>query len=201
MLPAVLVNPTSIDFGDVQVFNWSASQTVTLTNTGTGDLHIGAISNDGEFWVLPWADNCSNQTVIPTGTCTFEVIFTPSSTGAKTGTVSIPSDAATTPDTVALTGNGVASEIQVTPSPLAFGSRLVGQSTTLTATITNIGGADLHTGVLTITGAAYSLVNNLCDNVTLIPNATCTFGVTFTPPAAGRISSARSPSPTTAEGW
>ncbi len=41
----------------------------------------------------------------PAGTCTFGVTFSPTSPGGKTGSVSIPSNAASSPDTVSLGGN------------------------------------------------------------------------------------------------
>jgi hypothetical protein len=183
--PGVGLSTTSLNFGDQPVYTWSPTQTVTVTNTGTADLHIGTITNDGEFFVAPWLDNCSGKTITSSGTCTFDVYFTPNSVGVKTATVSIPSDAASSPDTVSLSGNGIAPELTLSTGSLDFGNQLVNlTSAAQTVTITNTGGADLHIGPLTITGE-FALSNNLCDNATLVPAGTCTFGVTFTPLSVG----------------
>jgi hypothetical protein len=50
-------------------------------------------------------------TVIPSGTCTFDVAFHPLALGPLTGSVGIPSDAATSPDSVSLSGNGYIAQI------------------------------------------------------------------------------------------
>lgn len=105
-VPAVGLSTTSINFGNQTVGTSSAAQTVTVTNTGTGDLHIGQLTFTSD-WILS-NDTCSTATVIPAGTCTFDVAFHPLALGPLTGQISIPSDAASTPDTVALSGNGIA---------------------------------------------------------------------------------------------
>ena len=101
----VSLSTTSLSFGNQLVGVASAPQTVTVTNTGDADLHIGALGINSDFGLSN--DTCSNATVIPTGTCTFDVIFQPLSIGPKAGQVSIPSDAASTPDIVSLDGTGV----------------------------------------------------------------------------------------------
>jgi hypothetical protein len=104
-IPTTNVNPTALDFGNQLVGATSAAQTVTVTNTGSVNLNVGALSPSGQFALT--ADNCSNATVAPGNSCTFGVTFTPLSLGPKTGTVTIPSNSASNPDSVALSGNGV----------------------------------------------------------------------------------------------
>jgi hypothetical protein len=103
--PALSLNPKSLNFGNQVVGAASAPQTVTVTNTGDGNLTIGALSINNDFDLS--ADTCTNATVAPTGTCTFDVTFQPLSLGYQTGQVSIPSDAASSPDIVDLDGTGV----------------------------------------------------------------------------------------------
>ena len=104
--PAVGLSDTSLDFGDVVVGTTSAAQTVTVTNTGDADLDIGTLGITGEFALSN--DTCSTATVSAGNNCTFDVTFQPLSLGPKSGSVSISSNAVTTPDSVALSGNGVA---------------------------------------------------------------------------------------------
>jgi hypothetical protein len=56
---------------------------------------------------LSGTNTCNGATVPAAGTCSFGVTFSPSSAGSKTGAVSIPSNAATSPNSVALAGSGV----------------------------------------------------------------------------------------------
>jgi len=104
-LPVVSLSAASLDFGDVLVGATSPAQTVTITNTGGDDLDIGILNDSGEFAVIN--DNCSNTTVAPGNNCTFDVTFSPLSLGPKAGSVSIPSNAPSSADSISLSGNGV----------------------------------------------------------------------------------------------
>jgi len=123
-IPTTNVNPTALDFGNQLVGAASAAQTVTLTNTGSVNLNVGALSPSGQFTLI--ADNCSNATVAPGNSCTFGVTFTPLSVGPKTGSVTIPSNSASNPDTVSLSGNGVSipagTNLLLNPGFDSFGS-------------------------------------------------------------------------------
>jgi PKD repeat protein len=90
----------------------SAAQTFTVSNTGTGNLVIGTLSLSGGDAAnfTKQNDNCTGQTVIPAGSCTVEIKFTPSSTGPKTASLSIPSNYPTAA-TASLSGTG---ELQYT---------------------------------------------------------------------------------------
>ena len=107
--PDISVSPTMINFGSVATGSSSSAQTVTINNDGTDNgLSIGTITiggtNAAEF--SKQNDNASGQTIVPGGSATLEVVFSPSSAGDKTATLSIPSD---DPDeatvTVSLSGN------------------------------------------------------------------------------------------------
>jgi hypothetical protein len=80
-VPDISVNPVSINFGSVNVCSTSVPQTITISNTCTADLVIGTITptgtNASEF--RKQNDNCSGQTIAPSGTCTVDVRFSPKS--------------------------------------------------------------------------------------------------------------------------
>ena len=77
----------------------SKTRTFTVTNIGTADLEVGTLLITGtdasEFSIQ--GDNCSSQTVAPLGTCTFDVIFSPTSAGVKSANLEIPSNDPDTP--------------------------------------------------------------------------------------------------------
>lgn len=105
--PAVTVSPSPLTFPDQTFGITSAVQTITLTNSGTAGLTITSIAVSGDF---AQTNNCpvSPATVAADGTCTIDVTFTPTATGARTGTISVTDDATGSPHTVTLSGNGIA---------------------------------------------------------------------------------------------
>jgi len=84
----------------------SATQTETITNTGNANLVFGpgAVTKTGanraDFTII--ADNCSNQTVAPAGTCTVTYRFKSTVAGTRTANLVFTSNAASSPNTVAL---------------------------------------------------------------------------------------------------
>ena len=113
--PAVAVTPPSRDYGDVMVGSTSA-QTFTVTDVGTADLHLGSLgvlgANPDQFPAI--SDSCSSQTLAPDASCAIVVTFEPTSQGARSATLSVPSDATTSPDSAPLTGNGTVPPVRKT---------------------------------------------------------------------------------------
>jgi hypothetical protein len=95
-----------------------------------------------------------------------------------------------------------ASELKIsltfTPPSIIFPSQLAGTTSALVNVIvTNSGEADVTIDVLSITGE-FGLFHNTCDAQTLIPTATCSFDVNFTPlSGAAKIGSVSVPSTAT----
>jgi YD repeat-containing protein len=107
--PDISVSPISYNFGNVNIGSTSAAQTFTVSNTGTVNLVIGTITltgtNASEF--SKPSDSCSGQTVAPSANCTVQVVFSPTSEGAKSANLSIPSNDPDTPTlNVSLSGVG-----------------------------------------------------------------------------------------------
>ena len=108
--PAVTLSPESLEFPD-QAYNTTSSPplTATLTNSGTAALTISDISVTGDF---AETNNCplSPDTLAVGAHCVLSVTFTPKSSGALTGTVSITdngSNATSGKHTLGLSGNGL----------------------------------------------------------------------------------------------
>jgi hypothetical protein len=113
----------------------SSAQTVTVTNTGQGNLVIvtAAISGADPSDFAKSADTCTGATVLPTHTCTVSVTFKPSTPGSRSASLVFTDIAPHSPQTVSLTGTG-ASGITVTLSPATASVALSGTQV-FTATI------------------------------------------------------------------
>lgn len=190
--PSVTLTPSAVTFASQMTGTTSAAQTVTLTNSGGALLTIGGIAlvgaNPGDFVQT----NTCPASLAAGGSCTVSVTFTPTAMGARAASVSITDSAVDSPQTVSLSGTGIAPgpAVGLTPSSLSFGSQLLNtsseaQSTTLTST----GTAPLTISSVAITGLNLDdfAQTNTCPLApsTLAPGATCTISVTFRPAATG----------------
>src|SRR6266850_3198159 len=111
----VTLTPSSLAFGNQVVNTTSAVTTVTLANTGTAPLSIVSIAKAG-------ADAAHfNLLTSPAGgftclagaaawrrgaNCTFGVSFAPTTTGAKSASIAVTSNAAGSPHSIPLSGTG-----------------------------------------------------------------------------------------------
>ena len=115
--PAVSIDRTDLDFGDQVVKKNTPPERITVTNTGGKSLYVNSasITNEDEwkdFAVV--RDTCTGATVAPNKSCVIDVRFTPSETGDRNATLVLKDNAADSPQSVSLTGNGINS-IDVPP--------------------------------------------------------------------------------------
>ncbi|MFQ5724319.1 MAG: CARDB domain-containing protein, partial [Terriglobia bacterium] len=106
----ISVSPSSINFGDV-VVDTEAEVDVLVSNPGSITLSLSSLSTSsldcpGTFG---FDDLAPPVDIAPGNSISFEVSFEPESNGSCTGTLTITSNAATSPTTVALSGTGVKS--------------------------------------------------------------------------------------------
>lgn len=192
-VPGATVSPTSVAFGSQAVGTTSSAQRVILTSSGTGSLTLGssAVTIGGthasDFALTTTCSN--NQVLAPASTCTIDVTFTPGLTGSRSANLVITSDDASSPTVVPLTGTGSQAVATASPSSLDFGVVAVGTTSGAeTLTITSSGTADLVLGTATITGSdavMFAMGTDNCSGQTLVPTATCTIDLTFTPTSEG----------------
>ena len=177
--PVVSLGQTSLTFANQLVGTTSAAQTVTLSNTGTADLTITSIVASGDF---AQTNNCGS-TVTAGGNCTISVTFTPTATGARTGAVTITDNASDSPQTISLSGTGVAPAVSLLPASLTFANQIVGTaSAAQTVTLTNSGAATLT--ITSIVASGDFAQTNTCGT-SVAAGGNCTISVTFTPTATG----------------
>jgi hypothetical protein len=108
VVPTYTLAPTSVAFGAQTVNTSSAAQLLTVTNTGTVPVPISSITlsgtNPGQFS----ASNTCGGSVAVNGSCTISVVFTPTSSGAKSATLNVNAGNGAGKQTAALTGTGEA---------------------------------------------------------------------------------------------
>ena len=135
------LSATSLTFGNQLVGTTSSAQTVTLTNTGTATMTITSIVATGDFALT---GNTCGATLAVSASCTFGVTFTPTTSGARTGAITLTDNASPSTQTITLNGTGVIPIATLSASSLTFGNQLVGTtSIAQTVTLTNTGTATL----------------------------------------------------------
>ena len=184
-LTPVSLSPRSLSFGIQVTGTTSAANPVTLTNIGGQPLKIGPIvfagTNATDF---NQTNNCG--TSVPAGgNCTIGVTFTPAGVGPRSAAAKIRDSAPGPPQSVALTGTGVAagSNVTLSPTSLTFATQLLGAtSAAQTVTLTNYGEMALTIGSITPSGD-FAETNTCGSSVASL--ASCAISVTFTPTQAG----------------
>jgi hypothetical protein len=184
---AVSLTPAGLAFLSQDVGATSAAQSITLTDSATGTLTITSLAITGTNASDFAQSNTCGNSVAAGATFTIGVTFRPSASGARTATLSVADNASGSPQTVSLSGTGIAPAVSFSPTTLSFLSQPVGTtSTTQTITLANRGNVTLSITSLAITGTNASdfAQTNSCGN-SVGAGATCTIGVTFTPSASG----------------
>jgi Abnormal spindle-like microcephaly-assoc'd, ASPM-SPD-2-Hydin len=178
-------NPTSLAFGNVQVGN-NTSLSETLTNTGVSSLTISAAAASGSGFSL---NGLSLPLTLTAGQSTsFTVLFSPTASGAASGTVSITSNGSNPNLSIPLSGTGVTPGVlAANPTTVAFGNVQVGNSANLSETLTNTGGSSVTISQVSSSAAAFS-ISGLTLPLTLTPNQSVTFTASFAPISAGAAS-------------
>jgi hypothetical protein len=187
--PVVSLGGTGLDFGSQFVGTRSTAQVVSLTNSGNTTLNITSIAitgaNSGDFAQT----NTCGSSLAAGANCTISVTFDPAATGMRNGAVAITDDATGSPQSISLSGTGVAPAVTLSGSSLSFTSQLITTtSSAQTVTLTNTGSAPLTISSIAISGTNggdFAQTNTCPANTTLAVNANCVISVTFTPTATG----------------
>jgi len=187
--PAVSLSATSLSFGSSAVGTATASQSVTLTNTGQEALSITSIAVTGaNSTSFPLTNNCGTS-VAAGASCTITGDFDPITGGALSASVKITDNAFGSPQSIALTGTGLGPAVSLSPTSVAFGSEAVGSATASQyITMTNTGNQALAISSIGITGANASsfTFGNSCGT-SLAAGANCSIHGHFNPLANGSL--------------
>jgi FG-GAP-like repeat/Abnormal spindle-like microcephaly-assoc'd, ASPM-SPD-2-Hydin len=180
----VSLTPSQLTFATRLIHTVSKAQTATLTNTGALDVNISNIGTTGPF---PETNNC--PPTLPAGNaCQISVQFAPTTRGPVNGTLSVSDDAQGSPQTVALSGEGMV--VRLSPRGINFADQKVGtKSSPVPVEVINVDSNPVTISQIVIGGADggdFAETNN-CGS-TIPPNSHCTVKVTFTPTKQGQRS-------------
>jgi hypothetical protein len=105
-IPDLNFSGQALQFGSHDVGS-STTQTVTVTNAASGTVPVPAITTTGDYATT----TTCGTTLATAASCTISVIFTPTTTGDRPGTLTVGVNTPTTLD-----GNGVDFTIAISPS-------------------------------------------------------------------------------------
>ncbi len=177
---AVVLNPILVTFPSTNVGASSAAQNITVSNTGGVSATLGTPALTGDFAFT--ANTCGASLAAGTG-CTLAVVFKPTASGTRTGTLTISGSAGT--QTAALSGIGTLPATDtLSPASLTFGQlQLTTASPTQSVTLANAGDLPLQLIAASITSGDFT-VTNACGN-SLNGHSSCTLQVAFVPRSVG----------------
>ncbi len=169
---------SNVYFGSQQLGVASPPYVLELNNSRPASLNISNIAVTGDFAV---AGNCSK--LAAGQNCTLNLTFTPTQTGARTGTLTITDNDASSPQVVNLWGTGGEVTLSNASYPgLSFNTINFNAPSTKSVTLTNHGTSSLSITAVSTVGD-FSQTNS-CGSV-VAAGGTCTISVTFTPTATG----------------
>ena len=103
--PVVSLSSTNLVFGAITQGAASASQNVTVSNSGGGPLHISSVAlggaSPGDFSMT---NGCTASAYAVNASCTISVSFAPLLTGSRAASVLLADDASDSPQTINLSG-------------------------------------------------------------------------------------------------
>jgi hypothetical protein len=169
----VTLKPTSLTFSSQVINTPSTAQPVTLSNSGNAALSISSISASGDFGET---NNCG-ASLSAGASCTISVKFTPTESGTRTGALTITDSAASSPQTVSLSGQGVVSglNLRIAPGNSSSATVTAGQTANY---LLSIGGAGVSgTATLSCTGAPTRATCTLPANVNVSASTASNFTV------------------------
>lgn len=196
---ALLVpSAASVNFGNVRINGSTfASRTVDLNNPGTNTVTVSSVALTGgqsNQFSIQSGGAPPGFTIAGGGSSTVNMRCDPSTIGAKATTLRVQSDDdGPNPDDVALSCTGVRSYINVSSTgPLNFGNVLIGSTSNIGFTISNLNNANATTLNATLSTPAsqfsttVTTISNLAPggsqalNVRCTPNSETTFNGTLT---------------------
>ncbi len=182
------VAPASLNLGNVMVSHPSPAQTIMVSNNNTGAVTVSNISVSGPF---AFTGNSMPVTLKAGQSLPLNVTFTPNTSGAASGSLTITSTAANSPSLVSLKGTGMSSsgplDLTIAPASLNFGSVVVSHpSPAQTILVSNNSTGTVTVSNISVSGPFASAGSSL--PMTLTAGQNMPLNITFTPNGTGAAS-------------
>lgn len=180
----LVCSPPNLRFGGVPTGQTEAQFTI-LTNTGQTSATISAVTaSDSEFSVsglpLPLTLTAGESVAV-------RVQFAPTALGGSTGSITFTNDTESPTLNLPVVGTGFQSDpVDTTPASLSFGQVDVGQSSSLSVTLTNVRQWNKTVTGFYVVGTDFS-VKGPSMPVVLAHGQSIQLEVTFSPRAAGAV--------------
>jgi hypothetical protein len=177
----VSISPGSLNFGNQVVNTTSASQTLTVTNTGGSNLVISGVTISPAQFAFTGP---TSTTVVPGANVAYTVSFTPALAQPYSGSLTFTMNTTAAPVTLAGTGIPASPpQVSISPASLNFGNQVVSTtSASQTVTVTNTGGSNLAINSVTSSPSQFAFTGP--GSTSVAPGAHAAYSVTFTPTVA-----------------
>lgn len=177
----ITISPASAAFGNAPTGGASATQQLTLTNTSSATavtgLTIPKSTTPADFTVE--SNNCT-ATLAANSSCALNIAFTPTATGARSGSLAITDATSTDSATASLTGTGADYEIQLAANQLMSISVQTGAAATFNLQVVP---DNIFSGTVTLVCPDNLPTNTTCtfssSIVNVSPGVAAPFQVTF----------------------
>jgi hypothetical protein len=156
------ISPASLSFGNVTTNTSSATQNVTLTNTGNSKVTISQITLSGSGYSM--TGGSAPVTLTPSQNLILTNQFSPTVAGSVSGSLSMVSNASGSPAAVPLSGTGVV--------PVQHSVAL-----TWTASTSTISGYNVYRGA--VSGGPYTKINSSPVAILTYSDSTVLSGSTY----------------------
>lgn len=184
-LGTLSVAPGSANFGSVAV-GTKNSQVLQLKNTGGSLVVLSAASISGSgfsmsrLYIPLW--------MAPGVTMNLTVTFLPTSSGSRTGSITIKSNGSNPTLTIPLSGTGsiATRTLSLSASSLNFGNQMVSGSSTLGVTVKNTGNSSVSISQVGVSGAGFGIGGGFIG-ATIAAGQSATLNVVFAPTLTGSV--------------
>ena len=187
--PAAIISPATAIFG-ATAGTTSPTKMFSIVNIGDQILSINSISITGPNSSSFLETNTCASTLAPNTNCSISINFMPASAGVFSAMLQVADNTPGSPQTLALTGTGVAPVPAFTLSPTAPSFPTITEGTAgtpQTLTVLSTGTAALHIAAVSLSGPNpldFSVTNN-CP-APIAPNGSCTILLVFNPLGPGQ---------------
>ena len=183
---APTLTPTSLNFFNQAIDTTSTPKTVAIKNINTGnailDITSIRLTGSSDFTI---SSNTCTSTLLAGHSCYVSITFAPTVLGAESATLNIADNAPGSPQTVPISGAGVAQAV-VSPTSLTWLGEKVGKTSNPKNLILTNNLPTTLTGISYKTAQPFAVSASTCGT-TLASKTNCTISVTFTPTVKGIV--------------